>query len=88
MPRPTSKYLYHKNSIPIELTDSPIVRRVSKISPASAIPKEDTTVGDAGVGTTTKRIESNALWTLNLVYESDLGVLEQILVVSLLGERR
>lgn len=69
MRRPSSKR-YHflsQKSIPIELTDSPIVGRVSKIGPASAIPEEDTTVGNAGVGTTAKRIESNALGTLNLV---------------------
>ena len=70
MRRPSSKVkvsLLSQKSIPIELTDSPIVGRVSKIGPASAIPEEDTTVGDAGVGTTAKRIESNALGTLNLV---------------------
>lgn len=49
------------------VSDSPIVGSIREIGPASAIPEENPTVGDAGVGTAAKRIECNALGSLNLV---------------------
>ena len=48
-----------------------------------AVPEENSSIGDTGVGTAAEEVESDALGALEFIPKPNLGLLEQIMDVFL-----
>lgn len=81
-----------KNSSVVEVREwsevVPIGRGIGKVKPRVRVPEDDSSISKTSVRATTKRIESNALWSLDQVQELNLGLLQQIMFVLVGGNVR